>query len=68
VVLRAEDAELTVAERFFDGFFGTVWHSVVSLFSPEPVQTLVEQGFGGAEGIADGSFSSVMVVIFDSVG
>lgn len=39
-----------VEEHFFDGPFGTVCSSVVSGFSPDPVQTLVEQGFGGAEG------------------
>ena len=42
--------ELIVAERFFDGLLRAVCSSVVSEFSPDPVQTLVEQGFGGAEG------------------
>ena len=50
VVLQAREPEPTVEERFFDGRFGAVRHSVVSEFSPDPVQTPVEQGFGGAEG------------------
>ena len=50
VVLQPWDGELTVGERFFDRLLRAVCSSVVSEFSPEPVQTLVEQGFGGAEG------------------
>ena len=51
VVLQPSDGELTVGERFFDGLLRAVCSSVVSEFSPDPVQTLMEQGFGGAEGI-----------------
>jgi hypothetical protein len=50
VVLQPGEGEPTVEERFFDGLFGTVCSSVVSEFSPDSVQTLMEQGFGGAEG------------------
>lgn len=50
VVLQPWDGELTVGERFFDGLLVAVCSSVVSDSSPDPVQTLVEQGFGGAEG------------------
>ena len=68
VVLQPWDGELTVGERFFDGLLRAVCSSVVSEFSPEPVQTLVEQGFGGAEGTAVWLLSSVMVAVRDSVG
>ena len=50
VVLQPRDGELTVEERFFDGLLEAVCSSVVSVFSPVSDQTLVEQGFGGAEG------------------
>lgn len=68
VVLQPRDGELTVEERFFDGLLEAVCSSVVSEFSPVSVQTLVEQGFGGAEGTAVWSLSSVMVAVRDSVG
>lgn len=68
VVLQPWDGELTVGERFFDGLLVAVCSSVVSDSSPDPVQTLVEQGFGGAEGTAVWSLSSVMVAVRDSVG
>lgn len=57
VVLQSLDDELTVDERFFDGRFGAVCSSVVSDLSPDSVQTLVEQGFGGAEGTPEVPFS-----------
>ena len=66
VVLQARDGELTVGERFFDGLLEAVCSSVVSEFSPVSGQTLVEQGFGGAEGTTFGSVSSVMEVLCDS--
>lgn len=66
VVLQPRDGELTVEERFFDGLSVAVCSSVVSDLSPVSVQTLVEQGFGGAEGIALGSDSSVMRMLCDS--
>lgn len=66
VVLQPWDGELTVGERFFDGLLRAVCSSVVSEFSPEPVQTLVEQGFGGAEGTPEGLDSSVMGRLYDS--
>lgn len=50
VVLQPRDGELTVEERFFDGLLEAVCSSGVSVFSPVSDQTLVEQGFGGAEG------------------
>ena len=50
VVLQPRDGELTVGERFFDGLLDAECSSVVSVFSPVSDQTLVEQGFGGAEG------------------
>ena len=60
VVLQALDDEVAVAERFFDGRLPTVCRIVVSGLSPVSGQTLVEQGFGGAEGTPSGSVSSVM--------
>lgn len=50
VVLQAWEPEPIVRERFFDGLLEAVCSSVVSDLSPVSVQTLVEQGFGGAEG------------------
>ena len=49
VVLQPRDGEPTVEERFFDGLLGAVYSSAMSDLSPVSVQTLVEQGFGGAE-------------------
>ena len=49
VAPQPREGEPTVEERFFDGLLEAVCSSVVSEFSPVSVQTLAEQGFGGAE-------------------